>query len=132
MRAGAFPRASARTYLLARLVEAIVLAAGLSPAITADRSFWVAMLALGVGSVPFCLTFLRRRLIPRPIAVLGLLGYPLLALGAVLEFGGLAVGYWFFIPGGLFEVALGALLLARGFRTDRSPSGRTEAVTEAR
>lgn len=114
-------RVGARAYLSARLFEAVVLAAALLPAIDTDRAFWVAMLVLGAGSVPFCLALARQRLVPRPFAVLGILGYPVLALGAVLELGGLAVGYWFFIPGGLFEVALGVLLTLRGFRAHRPP-----------
>lgn len=124
-------RVGARTYLVARSVEAIVLAIALLSAIDADRAFWFAMLVLSGGSVPFCLALLRRRLVPRAIATLGLIGYPILAIGALLELGGLAVGYWFFIPGGIFEVVLGVLLVTRGFLTTESPTRRGEPVTAA-
>lgn len=124
-------RVGARTYLLTRLAEATVLLVGLLPAIDADRAFWVAMLVLGVGSVPFCLALKRHRLVPRPLAVLGLCGYPVLALGAVVELSGSAVGYWFFIPGGLFELVLGVVLVSRGFRSARTPSAATSRPQES-
>ena len=43
------------------------------------------------------------------------MGYAVLAAGALLELAGLAVGLVLATPGGLFEVALGLILLARGF-----------------
>ena len=46
---------------------------------------------------------------------LGLAGYTLLALGAVAELLGFGLGLALSIPGGLFEVVLGVILLFRGF-----------------
>lgn len=128
LRVFAEDRAGARIYLLTRLTEALVLAAGLWSTVDADRSFWIAMLVLGVGSVPLCLILERRRLVSRPIAILGLIGYPVLALGALLELSGWAVGYWFFIPGGLFEVLVGIVLLSRGFRAAPSQAPRAHPL----
>ena len=80
-----------------------------------DLAYQFAMLVLGVGSVPFCRALLRGRFVPGWLAVWGIVGYAVLAAGALLELVGLGVGLVLAIPGGLFEVTLGVTLLARGF-----------------
>ncbi|MBN9686417.1 MULTISPECIES: DUF4386 domain-containing protein [unclassified Corallococcus] len=83
-------------------------------------NFWayqLAMIILGVGSVAFCLTLYRSRLLPAWLPLLGAVGYGSLALGCVLELFGLPWGLFFSGPGGLFELFLGGWLIARGFRT---------------
>ncbi|NNB85256.1 DUF4386 domain-containing protein [Corallococcus sp. AB032C] len=83
-------------------------------------NFWayqLAMIILGVGSVAFCLSLYRSRLLPSWLPLVGAVGYGLLALGAVLELFGLPWGIHFSGPGGLFELILGGWLIARGFRT---------------
>jgi hypothetical protein len=77
-------------------------------------AYQIAMLVLGVGSTGFCYVLLTGRLVPRLLAMLGLAGYVLLALGAVLELAGYPVGWLLSIPGGLFELSFGSLLLIRG------------------
>ena len=72
------------------------------------------MLVLGVGSVVFCGALLRDQFVPRWLAIWGMVGYAVLAAGALLELVGLAVGLVLAIPGGLFEVALGVILMVRG------------------
>ncbi len=72
-------------------------------------------LSLAIGCIFLCALLLRTRLIPRPLAIGGLIGYPLLALGSIAEVFGLHIGLAFSIPGGLFEVALGCWLLVKGF-----------------
>jgi hypothetical protein len=59
---------------------------------------------------------IRGRIVGGWLAICGIVGYVLLAVGALLELGGLAVGLVFAIPGGLFEIALALILIARGFR----------------
>ena len=49
------------------------------------------------------------------MAVWGLVGYALLGLGAGLEVLGVGAGLALSVPGGLFELALGVLLIVRGF-----------------
>ena len=83
-------------------------------------NFWayqLAMIILGVGSVAFCLSLYRSRLLPSWLPLVGAVGYGLLALGSVLELFGLPWGILFSGPGGLFELTLGGWLIARGFRT---------------
>jgi hypothetical protein len=111
---------SALAYLVSRVVEAVLLAVGvvfvlrLMP-VAAEYAYQVAMIAVGLGGVVFCRVLLRARLVPRLVAVWGLVGYALLGLGAGLEVLGVGVGLLLSVPGGLFELALGVLLIARGF-----------------
>ncbi len=78
-------------------------------------AFQVAMLILGVGSLFFCGLLYQTGLIPRPLALLGLLGYTALMVGAALELLGFNIGLLHFIPGGLFELLLPLWLLVYGF-----------------
>jgi hypothetical protein len=112
--------ASALAYLASRVVEAVLLAVGvvfvlLLMPLAAEYAYQTAMIALGLGGVVFCRVLFRARLVPRFLAVWGLVGYALLGLGAGLEVLGVGVGFVLSVPGGLFELALGVLLIARGF-----------------
>ena len=112
---------TALTYLAARALEAVLLAVGaallvlIGSVAANDLAYQSAMFALGVGSVPFCRTLLRGQFVPGWLAVWGMVGYAVLAAGALLELVGLGLGLVLAIPGGLFEVTLGVTLLARGF-----------------
>jgi hypothetical protein len=79
-------------------------------------AYWLAMATLGVGSVLFCWALMRSDLLPRFLAAWGMVGYAIFAVGSVLELGGYGVGLILAAPGGLFEVAAGCYLLARGFQ----------------
>ena len=109
-------------YLLARTVEAAFLTVGVFLLISMalpranDLAYQLAMIILGLGSVPFCWVLMRDRFLPGWLASYGIVGYVLLAAGALLQLFGFAVGLVFSIPGGLFEVAFGLILIARGFR----------------
>lgn len=109
---------TAWTYLAARVVEAFLLAVGfvlLDTAGAADIAYQLAMLSLGLGSLPFCLALNRRRWLPTWLASWGFIGYALLATGAAAELIGVRIGIVLAIPGGLFEIVFGLLLLTRGF-----------------
>ncbi|GAA4288336.1 DUF4386 domain-containing protein [Georgenia daeguensis] len=80
-----------------------------------QTAYQFAMIGLGLGSILFCRVLLRARLVPRLLAVWGMAGYAIVALGMSLDVLGYGVGLMMWIPGGLFEVVLGVLLLARGF-----------------
>jgi hypothetical protein len=109
-------------YLVARIAEATLLAAGAAVIYFADApdagdtAYQLGMLALGIGSIPFCNALRRRGWLPAPLAVWGMAGYAALAVGAMLDMTtGRDVAEIFAIPGGLFELTLGVLLLRRGF-----------------
>lgn len=84
------------------------------------------MAVLGVGSIFFCRALLKSALLPRFLAVWGMVGYTVFALGSVLEIAGYGVGFALSAPGGLFEVTAGVFLLIKGFR-DVMPVGVNDA-----
>ncbi|WP_433343039.1 DUF4386 family protein [Micromonospora sp. CA-111912] len=111
---------AAWTYLVARGAEAFLLTAGIvlldsAGAGAADIAYQAAMLSLGLGSLPFFLALNRERWLPSWLAIWGFAGYALLATGSAAELMGAGVGVVLAIPGGLFEIVFGLLLLARGF-----------------
>jgi hypothetical protein len=75
-----------------------------------------------VGGLVFTYLLFVSRMVPQPIAVLGLIGYALLLLGVPLEFLGVlstdkGPGMILLAPGGLFEVLVLPLwLFAKGFK----------------
>ncbi len=84
---------------------------------------WTLMLVYvytALGGLMLSYMLLRNRLVPRWLAVLGLIGYPALLLVAVLDMLGLidtvaGLGLVGLIPGGLFELLLPIWLFAKGF-----------------
>lgn len=130
----------ASLYLGTRIFEAVLLAFGvvwlltlvplaggptggeIAAALTAQaikanfHAFQIAMLALGLGSLPFCALLLRASLVPPLLAIWGLAGYLIFAAGALAELFGLGYGLALSIPGGLFELAFGLWLIFRGIR----------------
>ncbi|MER7133201.1 DUF4386 domain-containing protein [Streptosporangium saharense] len=129
---------SAHAYLVSRVVEAVMLAVGVVfllllvplardaaalPLASVARqgnlyAYQIAMLSLGLGSLLFCRVLFQARLVPRFMAIWGTVGYAVFAVGAILEILGYGVGVALSVPGGLFEVALGVLLVAKGFPTE--------------
>jgi hypothetical protein len=92
-------------------------------------AYQVAMIGLGVGSIPFWYLVFRARLVPRALAAFGVIGYAIFATGAVLEILGVEVGLLLSIPGGLFEVAVAAWLIVKGFTTPMAASRSASADT---
>jgi hypothetical protein len=77
---------------------------------------------IGQGTLAFGGLFMtwflfRARLVPRGLAAWGVVGYGIHLAGAVAEIFGIHVGLILSVPGGLFEVALGVWLIARGFNS---------------
>ncbi len=72
----------------------------------------------GAGGLVLSALLLRSGLVPRWLAVLGIVGYAVLLVGVAGEALGLSdmdTSFVFFVPGGLFELVLPVLLLAKGF-----------------
>ncbi len=111
----------AREYLAVGATDNSALAA-LGAALTEAHlyAYEFGMAAVGVAGLILCSAFLRTRLIPRPLAIWGLVGYVVLLIGSVLEI----VGFELFSlnagPGGLWEVFIGVWLIVKGF-DDRAP-----------
>lgn len=111
-------------YLAARGIEAVMLLGGIAVLVFAadgadlnSTAYLLGMLALAIGSVPFCQELGRGGWLPYWFARWGMVGYAALAAGSMLELAtGQPVAVLFAIPGGLFEVGLGLFLVRRGFQ----------------
>ena len=99
---------------------------GLGALLQAQYSGAILMIYLVTTAAGMCMSTLlyRSRLIPRPLAVLGVVGYPVLLAGGVLDMFGVVdvtqgVGLVALVPGGVFELILPIWLLAKGFSFPR-------------
>ncbi len=77
----------------------------------------IAMSTLGIAGLMLCYAFYRTKLIPRWIAVWGLVGYAIIFCGMVSEIMGSGLGLVSSIPGGLWEVFVGVWLIVKGFNS---------------
>jgi uncharacterized protein DUF4386 len=99
---------------------------------------WTLMLVYvytAVGGLMLSYMLLRTRLVPRGFSVLGLIGYPILLVAAVLDMLGLVdtvagAGLVGLVPGGLFELLLPIWLFVRGFNLTASDRMRLAAVSD--
>jgi hypothetical protein len=92
----------------------------------------IAMTFLGVAGLMLCYTFYRAKLVPRPLAVWGLVGYATILGGSVLQIMGFNLSSIHTIPGGLWELFIGVWLLAKGFNASAFvvPARRTSTMPE--
>ena len=96
-----------------------------------SMAYQVAEMSLAVGCVFLCWLLLRTRLTPRSLSILGLIGYPILAAGAIAELFAIHIGLILTIPGGLFELALAFWLLIKGFNPQAYGQVRDHQVRRA-
>ena len=75
----------------------------------------IAMITLGISGLILCYSFYKSKLVPRILAVWGLVGYATILCGSVLEVLGFNLLTIHAIPGGLWEVFIGVWLIAKGF-----------------
>ena len=78
-------------------------------------SYEIAMMFVGVAGVTLCYVLYAARLVPRWVAVWGLVGYAIHLGGSVLEVLGFGLNLMHVIPGGLWELFIGVWLIAKGF-----------------
>ena len=90
------------------------------------------MSALGFAGLMLCYQFHRAGLVPRLVAVWGLVGYAVLLSGSVSEVLGLDLRLLHTLPGGLWELFIGVWLIARGFSSSTVPSGQAASSTTQR
>jgi len=75
-------------------------------------------MTLGVGATFLCALLFRTRLIPRWLAISGLIGYPILAVGTIAEIFGIHIGLYLTIPGFFFELVFPVWLFFKGFQPE--------------
>ena len=88
-----------------------------------------AMITVGVAGLILCTAFYRTGLIPRPLAVWGLVGYLVILTGSVLQVLGFDLHSIHAIPGGLWEGFIGVWLIVKGFSTPTVPLHPTSSTT---
>jgi hypothetical protein len=85
-------------------------------------AYSIAMLTLGVAGLLVCSAFYKTNLLPRPLAVWGLVGYAIILCGSVLEVLGFDLLSMHAVPGGLWELFVGGWLIVKGFTPLSGPS----------
>ncbi len=98
-----------------------------------NHLLWV-YIPTGLGGLVLTYLLYVSRLVPRPIAVLGLVGYACLTVGVPLDLIGVldmgaGPGQALLVPGGLFEaVVLPSWLIAKGFGTPTPRASSSPAL----
>lgn len=80
-------------------------------------AYAIGMSALGVSGLMLCYTLYKSKLVPRFFAIWGLVGYAVIFVGMLSEIMGSGLGLMSSLPGGLWEVAMGVWLIAKGFNS---------------
>ena len=94
-------------------------------------AYEIGMIALGLAGLMLNYLFYRAKLVPRWIAVWGLVGYAIIFCGMVSEVMGSGLGLVSSIPGGLWEVFIGVWLIAKGFNSSAFVSQATRTSNPA-
>jgi hypothetical protein len=116
-------------YLKATAAEAHHLEALSTVSVQASQyAYDIAMGILGIAGMMLCSSFYGTKLIPRWIAVWGLIGYAIIFVGMVSEIMGSGLGMASSIPGGLWEAFVGVWLIVKGFNTSEIASEIDKAV----
>lgn len=92
-----------------------------------DVAVVVLYLVTSIGGTILGVLLYRSRLVPQGLAVLALVGYPMLFVGCILDLFGATdvthgVGLLAIAPGGVFELVLPIWLLAKGFSSTPAPA----------
>ena len=114
----------ANIYLFTRIFEAVALASivlSLIPNfnISTDNGYFLAMLILGLGSIPMCWTLYRQALTPSWLAILGVIGYAVFAFGFFMEFFGKEWSMYLLALGGLWEIIFAIWLIIKGEQNEK-------------
>jgi hypothetical protein len=89
-------------------------------------AYQMGMMTLGIAGVMLCTTLYRTKLVPRWLAVWGLVGYTIIFGGMVSEMMGSSLGLASSIPGGLWEMFIGVWLIVKGFSSSAFDSQPTK------
>jgi hypothetical protein len=80
-------------------------------------AYEIGMSALGVSGMLLCTTLYRAKLLPRWLAVWGLVGYAIIFCGMLSAVMGSGLGDLSSLPGGLWEIFVGVWLIVKGLNT---------------
>ena len=100
-------------------------------------AYEIAMSVVGIASLLLCYVLYRAKLVPRLVAVWGLVGYATLLCGSVLQVLGFDLLSIHVIPGGLWELFIGVWLIIKGFNSsafvsdsDKTDMNESDAQTD--
>lgn len=100
-------------------------------------AYEIAMSVVGIASLLLCYVLYRAKLVPRLVAVWGLIGYATLLCGSVLQVLGFHLLDIHTIPGALWELFIGMWLIAKGFNSsafvsdsDKTNMNESDAQTD--
>ena len=91
-------------------------------------AYQIGMSTLGVAGLMLCYTLYKAKLVPRWLAIWGILGNAIIFCGMVSAIMGSGLGDLSSLPGGLWEIFIGVWLIVKGFNSSviASASANTE------
>ncbi|OYX94606.1 MAG: hypothetical protein B7Y76_10525 [Sphingobacteriia bacterium 35-40-5] len=106
-------------YLYTRVFEALALASlvltlFLKGNISDDLGYFLAMLVLGLGSIPMCLTLHKHKISPPWLAIWGAIGYTIFSFGFLMELFGKEWSMYLLGISGLWEITFASWLIIYG------------------
>jgi hypothetical protein len=78
-------------------------------------AYALGMSAVGLAGLMLCYTMYKAKLVPRWLAMWGMVGYAVIFFGMLSDIMGSGLGLVSSLPGGLWEVFVGVWLVAKGF-----------------
>jgi hypothetical protein len=95
-------------------------------------AYQIGMSTLGISGLLLCSTLYKANLVPRWLAIWGLLGYAIILCGMVSAVMGSGLGDLSSLPGGLWEVFMGVWLVVKGFNASAfvPQAARTSTLAE--
>ncbi len=91
-------------------------------------AYQIGMSTLGVSGLLLCYTLYKAKLLPRWLAVWGLIGYAVIFCGMLSEIMGSGLGLVSSLPGGLWEIFVGMWLIVKGFNAPASVADEAKPV----
>ena len=80
-------------------------------------AYAIGMTTLGVSGLILCYVLYKAKLVPRFLAIWGLVGYAVIFVGMLSQILGSGLGLMSSLPGGLWEVFMGGWLIVKGFNS---------------
>ena len=78
-----------------------------------DFGYFLAMVILGLGSIPMCLTLLKYKISPSWLAVWGAIGYAIFSIGFLMELFGKEWSMYLLVITALWEITFAMWLITR-------------------
>tara|TARA_Y100000589_G_C26985701_1_gene560479 strand:- start:101 stop:658 length:558 start_codon:yes stop_codon:yes gene_type:complete len=106
-------------YFLTRLLEAIALGSITLNLITTinvsnDLGYLLAMVILGIGSIPMCILLYKHEIVPKWLALWGVTGYVIFAFGFIMELIGKNWSMYLLGLAALWEITFAIWLIIKG------------------